>query len=227
MLYALKYNRYRFGFWREFFKNYVLFKNHSFPAINKMKEKETSSIDDLFWKIAIKDDEIAFRTLFFQFFSPLCVFAHRYIDRWETCEDIVQETFFKIWKNRKNIEINTSSRNFLITSVKNSCIDFLRKQETELNWQQKEIENNPLQYTSGDIYSTIELEQMLSAALAKLPDNIRIVFEKNRFEGMTYTEIAAEHNISVKTVEAYMTKALKHLRIELKDYLPLMILLLW
>lgn len=212
---------------REFFKNYVLFKNHSFPIINKMKEKEISTIDGLFWKIAIKDDEIAFRTLFFQFFSPLCVFAHRYIDRWETCEDIVQETFFKIWKNRKNIEINTSSRNFLITSVKNSCIDFLRKQETELNWQQKEIENNPLQYTSGDIYSTIELEQMLSAALAKLPDNIRIVFEKNRFEGMTYTEIAAEHNISVKTVEAYMTKALKHLRIELKDYLPLMILLLW
>ena len=193
----------------------------------KEKEKEISSIDSLFWRIAIKDDEIAFRTLFLQFFSPLFVFAHRYVDRWETCEDIVQETFFKIWKNRKNIEINTSSRNFLITSVKNTCIDFLRKQETEQNWQQKEIENNTSWYTSGDIYSTIELEQMLSAALAKLPDNIRIVFEKNRFEGMTYTEIAAEHNISVKTVEAYMTKALKHLRVELKDYLPLIILLLW
>ncbi|WP_129699178.1 RNA polymerase sigma-70 factor [Parabacteroides goldsteinii] len=193
----------------------------------KEKEKEISSIDSLFWRIAIKDDEIAFRTLFFQFFSPLCVFAHRYIDNWDTCEDIVQETFFKIWKNRKNIEINTSSRNFLITSVKNTCIDFLRKQETEQNWQQKEIENNTPWYTSEDIYSTIELEQMLSAALAKLPDNIRIVFEKNRFEGMTYAEIAAEHNISVKTVEAYMTKALKHLRVELKDYLPLMILLLW
>lgn len=204
-------------------------KSYSPIAIDKMKEKEKeiSSIDSLFWRIAIKDDEIAFRTLFFQFFSPLCVFAHRYIDRWETCEDIVQETFFKIWKNRKNIEINTSSRNFLITSVKNTCIDFLRKQETEQNWQQKEIENNTSWYTSGDIYSTIELEQMLSAALAKLPDNIRIVFEKNRFEGMTYTEIAAEHNISVKTVEAYMTKALKHLRVELKDYLPLIILLLW
>lgn len=192
-----------------------------------MEEKEINSIDSLFWKIALKDDEIAFRTLFFQFFSPLCVFAHRYIDSWESCEDIVQETFFKIWKNRKNIEINTSSRNFLITSVKNSCIDFLRKLETEQNWQQKEIENNSSYYTSGDIYSTIELEQMLTAALAKLPDNIRIVFEKNRFEGMTYAEIAAEHNISVKTVEAYMTKALKHLRVELKDYLPLIILLLW
>lgn len=191
-----------------------------------MKQQEINTIDSLFWKIAIKDDEIAFRTLFFQFFSPLCVFAHRYIDSWETCEDIVQETFFKIWKNRKNIEISTSSRNFLITSVKNSSIDYLRKQETELNWQQKEIERNSSTYTSGDIYSTIELEQMLSSALAKLPDNIRIVFEKNRFEGMTYTEIATEHNISVKTVEAYMTKALKHLRVELKDYLPLIILLL-
>ena len=193
----------------------------------KEKEKEINSIDSLFWKIALKDDEIAFRTLFFQFFSPLCVFAHRYVDNWETCEDIVQETFFKIWKNRKNIEINTSSRNFLITSVKNSCIDFLRKQETEQNWQQREIENNTSWYTSGDIYSTIELEQMLSVALAKLPDNIRIVFEKNRFDGMTYAEIATEHNISVKTVEAYMTKALKHLRVELKDYLPFVLLLLW
>lgn len=192
----------------------------------KGKEDEISSIDSLFWRIAIQDDEIAFRTLFFQFFSPLCVFAHRYIDSWETCEDIVQETFFKIWKNRKNIVIKTSSRNFLITSVKNTSIDYLRKQETEQNWQQKEIENNTSWYTSGDIYSTIELEQMLSAALAKLPDNIRIVFEKNRFEGMTYSQIAAEHNISVKTVESYMTKALKHLRVELKDYLPLMILLL-
>lgn len=192
----------------------------------KGKEDEISSIDSLFWRIAIQDDEIAFRTLFFQFFSPLCVFAHRYIDSWETCEDIVQETFFKIWKNRKNIVIKTSSRNFLITSVKNTSIDYLRKQETEQNWQQKEIENNTSWYTSGDIYSTIELEQMLSAALAKLPDNIRIVFEKNRFEGMTYSQIAAEHNISVKTVESYITKALKHLRVELKDYLPLMILLL-
>lgn len=209
---------------QEFFKNPVQSKN---TGAIKMEEKGINSIDSLFWKIALKDDEIAFRTLFFQFFSPLCVFAHRYIDGWENCEDIVQETFFKIWKNRKNIEINTSSRNFLITSVKNSCIDFLRKQETEQSWQQKEIENNASSYTSGDIYSTIELEQMLAAALAKLPDNIRIVFEKNRFEGMTYAEIATEHHISVKTVEAYMTKALKHLRVELKDYLPLIILLLW
>lgn len=190
-----------------------------------MKEIDANTIDKLFWRIALKDDEMAFRTLFFQFFSPLCVFAHRYIERRETCEDIVQETFFKIWKNRKGIEINTSSRNFLLTSVRNSCIDYLRKQETEQNWQQREIANQH-ESTNEDLYSVIELEQMLNKALAKLPEQIRMVFEQNRFEGKTYSQIASEHQISVKTVEAYMTKALKHLRIELKDYLPLILLLL-
>lgn len=191
-----------------------------------MEEIDANTIDKLFWRIALKDDELAFRTLFFQFFSPLCVFAHRYIERRETCEDIVQETFFKIWKNRKGIEINTSSRNFLITSVRNSCIDYLRKMETEQNYQQREMANyhEPLH---EDLYSAIELEQMLNAALAKLPAPIRTVFEQNRFEGKTYSEIALQHQISVKTVEAYMTKALKHLRIELKEYLPLVLLLLW
>lgn len=188
-----------------------------------MKENEANIIDSLFWKIALKDDETAFQTLFFQFFSPLCVFAHKYIENWETCEDIVQETFYKIWKNRKNIDIKTSYRNFLITSVRNNCIDNIRKKETELNWLQKEQEVD-LSYSSEDIYTTIELEQMLNTALSKLPENIRSVFEKNRFGGKTYNEIAIEHNISIKTVEAHMTKALKHLRVELKDYLPLLLL---
>lgn len=183
-------------------------------------------IDQLFWRIALKDDEEAFRSLFFEFFSSLCVFAHRYVEDWDTCEDLVQDTFFKIWKNRKSIEINTSSRNFLITSVRNSCIDYLRKQDSARAWQEKEIKDKT-EYTSDDLYSHIELEQMLTTALSKLPGNVREVFEMNRFEGKTYKEIAEEKNISVKTVEAHMTKALKVLRIELRDYLPLIILLLW
>jgi len=191
-----------------------------------MEVMDSNTIDHLFWKIALKDDEEAFRKLFFEFFSSLCVFAHRYIASWETCEDIVQDTFFKIWKNRKNIEINTSSRNFLLTSVRNSCVDHLRRQETEYNWRIKEIERKT-DYPHEDFYSTIELEQMLNTALEKLPENIRVVFELNRFEGETYARIAEIQGISVKTVEAYMSKALKHMRRELKDYLPLAILLLW
>ena len=167
-----------------------------------MKETLPHTIDKLFWNIAVNDDENAFKTLFFQFFSPLCIFAHRYIERWETCEDVVQESFLKIWENRKSIRIETSARNFLVTSVRNNCIDYLRKQELELAWKQWKISKGD--EPSGDIYS---------------------IFEKNRFEGKKYTEIAEEQQISVKTVEAHISKALKILRVELKDYLPFLILL--
>ena len=170
-----------------------------------MKETLPHTIDKLFWNIAVNDDENAFKTLFFQFFSPLCIFAHRYIERWETCEDVVQESFLKIWENRKSIRIETSARNFLVTSVRNNCIDYLRKQELEL--------------------AIVELRTMLAEALDKLPENTRLIFEKNRFEGKKYTEIAEEQQISVKTVEAHISKALKILRVELKDYLPFLILL--
>ncbi|GAB6008650.1 RNA polymerase sigma-70 factor [Dysgonomonas reticulitermitis] len=186
----------------------------------------SDAIDKLFWRIALKDDDEAFRTLFFEFFSSLCIFSHRYIDDWATCEDIVQDTFFRIWKNRKSIEINTSSRNFLLTSVRNSCIDYLRKQDLVRVWQEKEAQEKS-KYTSDDLYSHIELEQMLSEALAKLPENVRNVFELNRFEGKTYKEIAEQQGISLKTVEAHISKALKILRVELKDYLPLLILFFW
>lgn len=190
-----------------------------------MEMREPYTIDQLFLRIALKDDEQAFRKLFFDFFSPLCVFAHRYVENRDVCEDIVQDTFLKIWKNRKRLEINTSGRNFLITSVRNSCVDYLRRKDLE-NSRFTELKEKFTLSSPDDLYSTIELEEMLGKALNRLPEKIRIVFEKNRFEGMTYNEIAAEQNISVKTVEAYMTKALKQLRIEFKDYLPVILLFL-
>ncbi|MDR2773292.1 MAG: RNA polymerase sigma-70 factor [Tannerella sp.] len=182
--------------------------------------------DDLFWKMALKDDEESFRTLFYQFFAPLCVYAMRYVPNREDCEDIVQDTFLKIWKTRKSMEISRSFRNFLIIAVKNACIDHLRKQESEFACKEQFIENHTAE-SPEDLYAVAELERMLNAALAKLPDNIRVAFEMNRFEGKTYSEIAEEQNLSVKTVEAYMTRALKLLRNELKDFLPVLLLFLY
>lgn len=186
-------------------------------------EEKTAHIDLLFWKISMNDDEKAFQELFFDFFPSLCVFAHKYIDNWDTCEDIVQDAFYHIWKGRKSIEIKTSFRNFLLTSVRNLCLDHLRKKQLEHNWQK---DQSNIEYESYSLHSHQELENMFYTALAKLPENTRTIFELNRFEGKTYKEIANEKNISVKTVEAQMTKALKLLRIELKDFLPFFILFL-
>lgn len=188
---------------------------------NKIQIDKT---DMLFRKVSLQDDEEAFRILFYDFFAPLCVFAHRYLEEMETCEDIVQETFYRIWKNRKDLDIQISARNFLITSVRNACLDLIRKQEIEKRWIEKRLEEDT-EEEYEDLYTTQELESLLNQALDKLPEQIASTFRMNRFDGKTYVEIAEEKQISVKTVEAYMTRALKFLRIELKDYLPILLIL--
>lgn len=178
------------------------------------------SSDILFRRIALKDDRDAFKELFFTFYPSVCVYAARYISSPETCEDIVQDTFYHLWKNRKNIELTNSFRNLLITSVKNNCIDYLRKQSVRQNYLQKQaiidITNTP-----EIIYTINELENMIYTALSNLPEKVKKAFELSRFDNLTYNQIAKEMAVSPKTVEAYISKALNVLRIELKDYLPI------
>jgi len=188
--------------------------------INMVTDEKTGITEQLFIKVALHDDESAFKELFHSFFAPLCFYAFRYIPNKETCEDIVQDTFFKIWKNRKNIDITSSGRNFLITSVRNSCIDYIRKKELEESYRHhQKLYNITEGDFSNELYSVVELKELIDKAMEKLPVTIREVFELNRFEGLTYSEIALKYNISVKSVEAYMSKALKILRLQLKDYL--------
>ena len=184
------------------------------------------SLHSLFRRIAFYDDQEAFKELFYDFYPSLCVFAQRYISSPETCEDIVQETFYNLWKNRKKIEVTSSFRHLLITSVKNRCVDYLRKQSV------RQIHSERYSYheiidTPEEIYTIGELEEMLKTALDRLPPNVRKAFEMSRFENMTYNKIAEEMNVSPKTVEAYISKALSVLRVELKDYLPLTLLFLY
>lgn len=183
--------------------------------MNKQGEKEA----ELFRRMSLLNDEEAFRTLFYAFFSPLCIFARRYLNSMADCEDIVQEVFYRIWKNRAQLHIETSVRNFLLTSVRNACLDALRRDLAEESWA-AHLQENSDEADTSDLYTTHELEELLRTALGKLPEPIAETFRLNRFEGKTYTEIAGEKGLSVKTIEAYISKALRHLRKELKDYLP-------
>ena len=92
--------------------------------------KNKNLYETLYSKIVFEDDHEAFKELFFEFYPSLCVFAGKYISSPDVCEDIVQEVFFNIWKNRKTLNIHASFRNFLVTSVKNSCTDHYRKQSS-------------------------------------------------------------------------------------------------
>ncbi len=185
--------------------------------------KDNTSLYNLFRKIAFNDDQEAFKELFFDFYPSLCVFAQRYISSPEVCEDIVQETFYNLWKNRKKIEVTSSFRIFLITSVKNGCTDYLRKQSVRQNHANRKTVHEEMG-TPEEIYTISELEEMLHASLEQLSPNVRRAFELSRFENLTYNKIAEKMNVSPKTVEAYISRALSTLKTELKDYLPLLLL---
>ncbi len=173
-------------------------------------------IENLFRKIAIHDSRQAFKELFFEFYPALCIFAERYVHSKETSEDIVQEAFLKIWKNRKTLDINVSFRNFLITTVKNGCMDYLRRQSTAFKYAEQA--QSTAFISPEELYTLNELETLIREGLEKLHPDVRQVFEMSRFEGLTYNEIAVRLSISPKTVESRMSKALKLLKNHLKDY---------
>lgn len=180
--------------------------------------------EDLFRKVAFQDDEQAFKVLFLEFYPALCVFAMRYVTQEETARDIVQNVFFKIWEKRKSMFATTSFRNFLVTSVRNNCIDYLRKNEVESRYMEKCRMSNF--YTSQEeVYTLKELETSIGNALTKLPPNVREAFELNRFKGMTYMAIAEKMEVSPKTIESYISRALKFLRVELGEYFSFLLLL--
>lgn len=187
---------------------------------NNIKKRGNYSLDLLFKRIAFNDDKKAFEELFHEFYPALCIFAQRYISSRESCEDIVQDTFYQIWTKRKEIVITSSFRNFLITSVKNNCIDTLRKQHIREKHANR-FEWNESTETPYEIYSLSELEEIITNALNKLPDNIQKAFRFSRFEEMTYSQIAVEMGLSQKTIESYISKALEQLRESLHDYIPL------
>lgn len=184
---------------------------------------EKNRFETLYLRFAFEDDHKAYKELFYEFYPSLCIFAGRYISSSDACEDIVQEVFFSIWKNRKSLNIHSSFRNFLVTSVRNRCLDYLRRESTH-NMYVENFNSSVTSLSPGDVYTMKELEEMVKTALQKLPPKIKSAFEMSRTQNMTYNEISIEMDISPKTVESYISQALKKLRIELKDYLPLIFL---
>ncbi|MFO8000204.1 MAG: RNA polymerase sigma-70 factor [Marinilabilia sp.] len=169
----------------------------------------------------------AFETIYMEFFDMLFYLASGYIGDRERARELVQDAFMKLWERREDIHNNTNVKNYLYTITKNSCLNYLREQEIiarnnrdylipELKYKQEALD------AFGDSFSEVEsLLVLVEEAIERLPENIRTTFKLNRYDNLTYQEIATRLEISPKTVEARISKALKLLREELKEYLPL------
>lgn len=194
-----------------------------------MEPNRQKAVDTLLWRIAIESDEQAFKSLFERYYAALCLFAKRYIEELTVREDIVQEVFVGLWERRQGLDVNVSAENYLLTCVKNRCLNYLRHQEVRQAYEEQ-VANcplNELDQSDEQLYDLQELEQLLADALERLPMEYRVAFEMNRLEGHSLEEVAVRLGVSVRTIERYRDKALAILQKELKDYLPLLLLLMW
>ncbi len=170
----------------------------------------------------IKEGNIrAFETLFRTYYEPLCRHANLFVEDLETAEEIVQELFYVIWKERESLEIFTSVSGYLYRSVKNKSLQHLEHEKVRDNYRKMYVEENTDTGTSTPLEELEykELEQQIQETLYGLPERRQKIFRMNRMEGKKYNEIAQELQISVKTVEAEISKVLWELRskIQLKS----------
>lgn len=171
-------------------------------------------------------DEVAFKQMFEYYYAALCIYARRFIEEINVCEDIVQDVFCMVWLNRKNIDPGLSFKSYLLTSVRNHCLNNLRSRNTHKFLQVNIEENLYDSENAEELLFLNELEELLANALSKLPTEYRIAFEMSRMENKSVEEIALKLGVSTRTVERYRNKAVEILRKELKDYIPLLLILL-
>ncbi|MCL1933391.1 MAG: RNA polymerase sigma-70 factor [Candidatus Azobacteroides sp.] len=162
----------------------------------------------------IKDGDIeAFETLFRSYYEPLCRYACQWVENPETAEEIVQDLFYVLWKERENLQIFTSVSGYLYRSVKNKSLQQVEKAKVREDYRNRHAENAGIEtFTPLEELEYKELEQQIRETLLLLPERRQKIFHMNREEGKKYNEIARELHISVKTVEAEISKALRELR---------------
>ncbi|MDE5942017.1 MAG: RNA polymerase sigma-70 factor [Muribaculaceae bacterium] len=171
------------------------------------------------------DSHEAFVKIFRQYYANLVRFTARFIPDKSTCEDIVQEAFIRVWTNRKKLETDTSIRSYLISLVQNLALNELRHQKVKKSYQ--DMNHETILSLSPDehlLYS--ELSDAYETALSKLDPDVRETLMLSRQEKLKYSEIAQRLNISVRTVEARISKAIKFLHQNLQIYKSLIFIIL-
>ncbi|MDD4645629.1 MAG: RNA polymerase sigma-70 factor [Bacteroidales bacterium] len=167
-----------------------------------------------------------FEKLFKANYSQLCSYAHLFLNDRDAAEDVVQDVFFKLWKNRDELSVNTTLKSYLFRAVRNGCMNVI--EHTSVRDAYKVVNEEDIKYSEAkeiDEAVVSELEQRIRETIDLLPAERRKIFMMSRFDGLKYREIADKLGTSVKTVENQMYQALKFLREQLVDYLPLILMI--
>lgn len=174
----------------------------------------------------VQRNEAAFEQVFKAHFKNLHAYACTIVRNDAVAEGIVQNVFLKLWDRSSSLNIQTSVAAYLYRAVYNESCNHLKHQKVKQSYAQyaHQTMSEATKETASKKLAVAELEQKIKTALSELPEQCRTVFQLSRFEELKYQEIADKLDISIKTVEAQMGKALKLMRIKLADYLPLITL---
>ncbi len=166
-----------------------------------------------------KGDEVAFSYIYNHYWKGIFRVAYNKTKSKETAEELVQELFIELWRKREVLSIN-QLENYLFTAIKNAILDFYRSQNVMQRYvdYKKNISIPQINFTDETL-SHNELSFALYEGITKLPLKSQKIFRMSRFENFSIKQIAKTLKISEKTVEYHITKALKYLKIILKDFI--------
>ncbi len=159
--------------------------------------------------------EEAYRNLFFTYFEPLTFYANKYLNDWDASRDMVQEVMSHLFENRATIEINESLKSFLYKAVGNRSLNVLRHEEVKSR-HHSIIKSHSDEISEDDSMELSELEARINKLMNELPEACQRIFRMSRIEEKSNQEIADELNLSKRTVETQISKALKFFRNTLK-----------
>ena len=170
-------------------------------------------------------DEQAFERLFKDQYPALCGYARKYLEDVDQAEEVVQEMFFNFWQKKDKLDVTISIEAYLFRSVRNSCLNYLK--HLKIREEHRLATNQEIRIKEQEIHDNVvalELQERIEDVIEQLPPERKKIFKMSRYEELKYKEIADKLNLSVKTVEAQMGKALKYLRLHLAEYLSVFII---
>lgn len=168
-----------------------------------------------------------FEQLFNSHYGNMCSYAYKYLENLEDAEEIVQDVFVKLWENRNEIVIDGNLQSYIFRAVRNGCLNLIKHRIVRQEYATKEQQSNTImqQNLENEIVAN-ELEIKIREAIDALPVERKKVFIMSRYEGLKYREIAEKLNISNKTVENQMGKAILFMKERLSKYLVIFFIIL-
>jgi RNA polymerase sigma-70 factor, ECF subfamily len=187
-----------------------------------------NNLPSVILKGLILGDEETYIFLFREYYVRLCCYSRRYVGRKDIAEEIVSDTFMRIWETRETIQINTSVKAYLFQAVCNNSLNYLRKIKKEEALDKYFQETSSVNIGFASLSEDIEeqslimedISRKIEDAVNQLPEQQQKAFRLKRFEGKKTKEVAEIMSLSVKTIEMHLSKATVKLRQNLKDYLP-------